>query len=515
MKNSSQPVANGAPYGLTPASSIPLNDHDKVLRILMLEDNMNDAGLIQMYLKSSPLNTEITLVSNKQDYIDTLKREEFDVILSDHNLPQFSSFEALRIRNEIKFHLPFILVSGTIPEEYAVTILQEGANDYILKDRPHRLVNAITEAIKKQKAIADKIVAQQELIKLHERLRLVGKATADAVWDWDLLTNEVLRGEGFEILFGYKLNEITTDLDSLTKHIHPDDKAKIIKGLDKIINSTHANWRDEYRYLKADGTYAIVMDKGIVLRDENGKAYRMVGAMQDSTHIRKLELEILEQNLHHQKQKTEIALQAQEQERKNIGKELHDNINQLMGTAKLMIDTALRSPGIHDLCLNKSYEAINLAIEEVRKLSHSMVPPSFDHHHSFVDAVNETVSNINLCSKIDIAVNIPSNGQFKIADEKIKLTFYRIIQEQLNNIIKYAGASEVTINLKVMENVYRLTVSDNGIGMDPEKASTGIGLRNIASRAELHSGNMEIISAPGEGCTLKIEIPFDRVEGSN
>src|SRR5687767_1745028 len=108
---------------------------ENILKILMLEDNPNDAELIRMYLKSSRLNVESTLVSNKQEYVDALNHDEFDVILSDHNIPQFSSLEALRIRNEIKFHVPFILISGSIPEEYAVTILQEGANDYILKDR--------------------------------------------------------------------------------------------------------------------------------------------------------------------------------------------------------------------------------------------------------------------------------------------------------------------------------------------------------------------------------------------
>ena len=123
---------HGTPHSLTHPPDVPVNGHNKILKILLLEDNENDAELIQMYLKSSPLKVEATLVSNKEDYVDALQSKDFDVILSDHNIPQFGSLEALRIRNEIKFHIPFILVSGAIPEEYAVTILQEGANDYIL-----------------------------------------------------------------------------------------------------------------------------------------------------------------------------------------------------------------------------------------------------------------------------------------------------------------------------------------------------------------------------------------------
>ena len=483
-----------------------------VLRMLMLEDDPHDAELLDIYLKTSTsFKVNCTVVSCRKDYINRLTNEEFDIILSDHNIPQFSSLEALKVRNEKTPHTPFILISGTIPEEYAVTILKEGANDYILKDRPHRLISAITEAIKKQKAIADKIKAEEELKKINERLRLVGKATADAIWDWNLQTNEVTRGEGFEILFGYKLKEIGTDLNSLSGNIHPEDKEMIMESIHEIVMSKNDNWSREYRYRKADGTYSIVMDKGIVIRDENGKAYRMVGAMQDITHIRKLEMEILEQRLYHQKQKTEIAFQAQEEERQNIGKELHDNINQLMAFSKMMIDTSRASPEIRDLCIDKSYEGITQAIEEIRKLSHSMVPPSFSEHFTFVDAVNQLVEDIKLCNKIEINVKITLTSALKKAGENVKLTFYRIIQEQLNNILKYSHATQASIELNAHKKVFRLNITDNGVGMDMDKKVNGIGLTNISSRAELLSGNMQIFSSPGSGCKLEVEIPFEKV----
>ena len=505
---SPQPI-NGVLNNKLHKHNAPAQTSDKVLKILMLEDNVNDAELIRMYLKSSPLNVETTLVSNKQEYVDALQQNEFDVILSDHNIPQFSSLEALRIRNEIKFPIPFILVSGSIPEEYAVTILQEGANDYILKDRPQRLVTAITEAIKKQKALSDKILAEQELVKINERLKLVGKATADAIWDWNILTNEVFRGEGFQNLFGYKFNNNNTDLDYWTRHIHPEDIKRVKEGVEKFLNSKRTNWKEEFRYIKADGSIAMVLDKGTVLRDQNGKAYRMVGATQDITHVRQLEMEIQEQRLHHQKQNTEIVILAQEEERKNIGKELHDNINQLMAFSKMMLETARNSPDIRDMCIEKSAEGINMAIEEVRKLSHTLVPPVFSDGKHFIDAVNDLVANIHITGKINISVDIPADLHVKMTDKKIKLTLYRIIQEQLNNILKYSKATSASIVLQVTKDNYRLIITDNGIGFDTAKKHKGIGLRNIESRVEVHSGSMDILSTLGKGCTLKIEIPVN------
>lgn len=471
-------------------------------RILMLEDDDMDAQLIQMYLKKSNLKVEPTLVSNKQDYIKALESDDFDVILSDHNLPQFSSLEALQIRNQKKFHIPFILVSGKIPEEYAVTLLQEGANDYILKDRPQRLPSAIMEAIKRQKIAADKIKAEEELIKTNERLKLVGKATADAVWDWDLKTNEMIWGEGYEILFGYDLSKLAANIESWINHIHPKDKERVLNGIFDVINdSNKSSWEDEYKYIKADGSYAMVLDKGIVLRNEKGAAYRMVGAMQDITHVRQLENQLLQEKLLRQEEITKTTLKAQEKERSEIGKELHDNVNQLLASAKMMIEAALRSSEMHDVCIKKSIEALTVAIAEVRNISHNMMTPVFE-EREFSHTMKEMVENINLAGKLKVKLKA-TRGLMNVNDE-LKLTIYRIIQEQMNNILKHADATEAELTFRETSTALEITISDNGKGFDPSIRRKGIGLSNIKNRAEMLNGKVEVLSSPGNGCTVKI-----------
>lgn len=251
------------PTGHVPKSK-PGKRNKNVIKILMLEDNINDYELISLYLKSSALNVEPLLVSSKEEYIQKLQQEDFDVILADHSMPDINSFEALRIRNKIRFEVPFILVSGTLPEEYASTIIQEGANDYILKDKPHRLITAITESLKNQKIIAEKLLADQELKKANETLKLVSQAIGDAMWDYDLIENTVKWGDGFERLFGYKTNEIASDITGWTDHIHPEDYKRVYSSITKVIVSkTKTLWQEEYRYLKSDGTYAVVTDKGM------------------------------------------------------------------------------------------------------------------------------------------------------------------------------------------------------------------------------------------------------------
>src|SRR5829696_7774641 len=96
------------------------------------------------------------------------------------------------------------------------------------------------------------------------------------------------------------------------------------------------------------------------------------------TELRRLQHEMVEKEVKKQKQLADVTIQAQEKERSEISKELHDNVNQLLATAKIMIDTARSVPEIHDLCLQKSQEVILSAIKEIRHISHAMMPPSFE-----------------------------------------------------------------------------------------------------------------------------------------
>jgi two-component system, NarL family, sensor histidine kinase UhpB len=123
------------------------------------------------------------------------------------------------------------------------------------------------------------------------------------------------------------------------------------------------------------------------------------------------------------------------------------------------------------------------------------------------EAITELVDNLNIAQKVQLKLKSSGVRKAEIAGN-IKLMAYRIIQEQLNNILKHARATEAEIKLVVSEKMLNITVADNGVGFDPRKKAKGIGLNNIASRAELHNGRVEIISAPGKGCTLKVAIPI-------
>src|SRR5258706_282843 len=122
------------------------------LKILILEDSASDAELIQRKLKKEKKNCVFQVAMNKENFLKALERFAPDVILSDNSLPQFNAVEALRLTRQRFQHIPFILVTGTVSEEYAADIIRSGADDYILKDRMARLPSAIEAALKKRRA---------------------------------------------------------------------------------------------------------------------------------------------------------------------------------------------------------------------------------------------------------------------------------------------------------------------------------------------------------------------------
>ena len=140
--------------------------------------------------------------------------------------------------------------------------------------------------------VTDKIAAQKAILLSNERYKLVTKATSDAIWDWDLTTEKIYWGEGFQVIFGYQPDELTSDIKGWSAKIHPEDVERILTSINRLIDSDENNWTEEYRYLNAKNIYHYVLDKGFLIRDETGNAIRMVGALQDISKRKKVEQQL-------------------------------------------------------------------------------------------------------------------------------------------------------------------------------------------------------------------------------
>jgi PAS domain S-box-containing protein len=223
-----------------------------------------------------------------------------------------------------------------------------------------------------------------------------------------------------------------------------------------------------------------------------------------------LEQELAAQRLYHQKMMTGIAIQAQEKERNEIGKELHDNINQILGTVKLYLNMLINKTEVEADLLGLSHQFVDDAIQEIRKLSKRMVAPSLG-NISLREALEELVQGLNITREFNIELNCQYNEDDRL-DRDMEIMLYRVVQEQINNIRKYACSSKASIDIKQLPNQHlSLAIYDNGVGFDTSEKAQGIGLKNISSRVGYYSGSMRIISAPGKGCRLEVEIPLEKV----
>lgn len=137
--------------------------------------------------------------------------------------------------------------------------------------------------------ITERKQTEEKLRLSDERFQLVTRATNDAIWDWNLQTNEVWWNNAVQTMFGYTAEQVEPTADWWYKHIHPDDRERVVSAIHKVINNGGENWSDEYRYLCADGSYKYIFDRGFAIHHD-GQPIRMLGAMQDITARREAEI---------------------------------------------------------------------------------------------------------------------------------------------------------------------------------------------------------------------------------
>ena len=150
-------------------------------------------------------------------------------------------------------------------------------------------LNTVADALDPTAERAAEEVAEQAIKDAQTRYRLAVKATNDAIWDWDLKENHVLWNDALERVYGHPLATVEMTGDWWIAQIHPDDRHRIVTSIHDVIDGRQTGWSDEYRFRRVDGSYAQVLDRGHVIRDLQGNAVRMIGAMLDLTPIRDTE----------------------------------------------------------------------------------------------------------------------------------------------------------------------------------------------------------------------------------
>jgi len=476
-----------------------MNQQINPYRILVVEDNPGDYVLLKEYLQLGKLSVEkIFHAADMAAAKALVKDNSFDIAFLDLTLPDSSGIDSVIALNRLLPTTPIIVLSGLSTIEIAIKSIAIGAQDYLVKGEfdEKMLVKSVQYSIERKKTI-------EKLRESNERYEMVNLATNDVIWEWDYHSNSGLWGSGLMKSLGYCHEDLLIKDNWVNQYLHPDDIDKVNEKIDFTLENGIENWEEEFRFRCADGSYKEVFDRGFMIYNEDGSPQKMYGAMTDITGRRKLEKALSDQKLSHQKLITETTIDAQESERGMLGRELHDNINQILAAARMYIGMAKTNKDNAGELMEDSFKLVDNAMEEIRKLSKTLVAPSLG-ELGLIEALEEMLAGINITGYTYVQLDYKKHRNI---DKKIELMIYRIVQEQLNNIMKYAKAKEVDIQIRMEGNLLFLSITDNGIGFDPAIKANGIGMKNIKSRVEFYSGDFKILSSPGKGCALKVEVP--------
>jgi PAS domain S-box-containing protein len=261
------------------------------LKILHIEDVPSDAELVERTLKKSGIDFEKVVVDTKEQYAKALKEFRPDIILSDHSLPSFNSLEALNILKQTKADIPFILITATVSEEFAVSVMKEGASDYVLKDRLQRLPNAIINAIEKRQLDAErqvylnKIVASEALFTKAELIAEFG------TWRVNIDANTIDWSAGTYPLLGYSQDEVQPSFENFLKNIHPED-LPMVENIFKNPASHIRNSEVDFRIIDKDVSTRYIHSQFELELNETGTAEYIIGFNQDVTRTKQAQIEI-------------------------------------------------------------------------------------------------------------------------------------------------------------------------------------------------------------------------------
>ncbi|MEY4929817.1 MAG: hypothetical protein RI909_541, partial [Bacteroidota bacterium] len=384
------------------------------------------------------------------------------------------------------------------------------------------------------KDITQRKTAEETVRISNERYDFVSKATNDCIWDWNIQTNETLWSGNMETLFGYSMAD--TEVGNATfwvDRIHPEDKPRLLHTLQEIFDQTVQNiWQEEYRFLKAGGTYAYVYDKAYIIRDEMNKPLRMIGAMQDITHQK--ETELLLKDLNEKTKQRARDLQESNSELERFAYVASHDLQEplrMVSSFLQLLDKRLKENNMID---EKSEQYMSFAVDGANRMKRLILDLL---EYSRVNTSTDALGNTNMN---EVVLDVKDIFRAQITETNATITasvlpvlpntrrtqMVQLLQNLVGNALKYNTSTTPTIHIDVKEDDHRwiFSVQDNGIGFDPkfaeeiftifqrlhtrsEYAGTGIGLSICKKIVERHGGKIWAESTPGSGSTFYFSIP--------
>lgn len=364
--------------------------------------------------------------------------------------------------------------------------------------------------------ITERKRSEEALKKSNERFELIGKATNDAIWEWNLETHELWGNEAHQQMYGLTMADSVPDYTEWERRLHADDRERMADIVAAALTSQHKSFEAEYRFYTENKGWINIYGSTYIDRNREGKAIRLIGNMIDITERKKVE-GLLQKSYEDIRQLASNLQNIREDERTNIAREIHDELGQQLTGLKMDLHWLARKIKSADKEINdkmkESIELINTTITSVRKISTNLRPGILD-DLGLLSALEWQGEEFQKRSGIKVEF-INNAGEITVQPEATTAIF-RIYQELLTNIARHAKASLVRSVLYKDESRLYFSITDNGVGFNLETISNKrtLGLLGIKERTLLLGGTYEFKSKPGEGSVTTISVPLNLVNST-
>ena len=390
---------------------------------------------------------------------------------------------------ELAPHCPIIILTGYSDISLSITYISQGISDYLIKDdlNASMLYKSIIYSIERRNII-------EELTHSKKRYSDLFQLSTQPMWVYDLESLKIIQvNKAATSLYGYTQEEF---LNLSILQLRPEeDIPRFLEMINQIRTSDISLNNAKFRHLKKSGEQIDV------------EVYSSSFVIDESRYRSVIAIDVTERNLNEQKILKTI-IKTQEDERYEIGGELHDNVGQILVSSLInmgMLKKHLTPSG--QKWFDDCKENINSAIKEIRDLSHRIAPKFFDDTTLF-EATKRLFASFNADSRFIVDINFDDEAKKYPLRIEIQLHLYRILQEQLKNILKHADATSLELNISINNNWLFMTLQDDGVGFEKANPKSGIGFANINRRVDLLGGTFIIKSSIGNGCMLEVKIPL-------
>lgn len=462
--------------------------------VLVIEDNLGDFVLIQDYIEEHQPTPTILKATTFAEAADVLEKtsHKIDVILLDLSLPDKSGEELINEVLQLSGQIPAIVLTGYSDENFAVKSLSLGIADYILKDELTgiNIHKSILYSIERQKSLAKIKTSEKRYSDLFQ-------FTPFPIFICNESSFQIIQANGTAYnIYGYYENEMLT-MTFLDFFKNEYEKNKFISAIENNNRTTQFSDAKEYKHLtknKSNIDVELIVSK---VQLEFNKNYLTI-MVNDITEKKQFEDKL-----------TKAIINTQEEERFDIGSELHENVCQILAATKISLGMVKDElDGEKKEWVQQSIQYVDMANKEIRSISHRLAP-AFYENINLEEACESLIKTFNPKAQFEVEYHFDKRIREIKLNRELQLNLYRILQEQLKNIVKYAKANKISLSFLIDDDEQlSMIIKDNGVGFDTSKQVKGIGLANMKRRAMLFQGDFSLQSSHDNGCEIVINIPL-------